>query len=414
MHKQRQSYRLGAGVCALAGLVVAVLLTLGATSVEGTDIYTESDLESMSSSGTHTQMNDIVLNPATWDPHTAAFTGTFDGNGFTISGLNESTGGQPRGGIFNDLRGTVKNLTLTGSFSGQWRIGGLAGDGIGATVSNCTFDIAVSSSGERAGIVIGNSSSSAKLIDVTASGSVSCSGAGEIGGLIGYMSGGSITECRSSAIVIGTASACDNVGGLVGYQTGGTIQRSYCTGAVSGQNEYNGGLVGYLTGSGIIKDSYSTANVTNSVSSAYWTGGLVGRSISGTTITNCYASGDVYCVGHANAGGLVGDNYATLNNSFSVGDISYQWDNYLGGSIAYNRLAVGNVWWTNNVAVGAEGTTTGITKGSGYSQFHSSANAPLSSWDFATVWVEVPGDYPQLQAFAGAAAPPEGMKVLVR
>ena len=83
-------------------------------------------------------VNDIDLNPG-WDasvtiggtvqfpmipavtwPNIAAFNGTLDGNGYTISGIYTSknaTGNTGAyGGLFNALTGTIKNLKITNSF----------------------------------------------------------------------------------------------------------------------------------------------------------------------------------------------------------------------------------------------------------------------------------------------------------
>lgn len=396
-----------------AGLVVSLIL-MGQPARAQTAINNESDLQNMTSSGNYIMTTDIALS-GSWTPHTFAFTGTLDGGGYTISGLNEATGGQPRGGIFNDLRGTVKNLTLTGTFSGQWQVGALAGYVSNATVSNCTFDITASSSGEKAGIVVGDAYG-VTLIEVTVSGSIACNGAAQVGALIGRMTGGSITECRSSANVLDTSAGGNSIGGLVGWQNGGTIQRSFCSGAVSSGKGYLGGLVGYLAGSGTIRDSYATGNVTNTVLSSLQTGGLVGKSTSGSTIDRCYASGDIHCVGTGWAGGLVGDNYSTLDDSFSVGEVTYQWVGYVGGSIGYERAATANnTWWYNSNASGVGGgNSSGFTKASAASDFYDDANEPLASWDFATVWVEEPGDYPQLQAFADAPVGASGTMVTIK
>ena len=80
------------------------------------------------------------------------------------------------------------------------------------------------------------------------------------------------------------------VGGLVGFNSGGTITNSYATGSVAGFFRV-GGLVGF--NSGTITNSYATSAVTGSGGiSSNDIGGLVGIN-NGGTITNSYATGDV-------------------------------------------------------------------------------------------------------------------------
>lgn len=81
------------------------------------------------------------------------FSGTFDGNGHTISGNIDNMGERYQSstdvGLFAHLGsgGTVKNLKVTGSVSGSRRadnIGGIVGQNSGGTVTNCTFSGSVS------------------------------------------------------------------------------------------------------------------------------------------------------------------------------------------------------------------------------------------------------------------------------
>jgi len=167
---------------------------------------------------------------------------------------------------------------------------------------------------------------------------------------------------------------------------------------------------------GTLRDSYSSGGVTNARSSADQTGGLVGETGASVTISDCYYSGDIHCVGTATAGGLVGDNYGDMDDCFTVSEITYQWIQYRGGCLAIERDGTeANTWWYSSIdnATGY-GSSAGMTKATAESDFHDSGNAPLSSWDFTDVWVEVDGDFPQLQAFAAAAAAPEGVKILLR
>ena len=87
-----------------------------------------------------------------------------------------------------------------------------------------------------------------------------------VGGLVGYNSGGGITQSYSAGTV--GADAC--VGGLAGRNKG-DISTSYSSATVRGER-YVGGLVGYSDSEGNIAMSYSTGRVSGNSG----VGGLVG------------------------------------------------------------------------------------------------------------------------------------------
>jgi hypothetical protein len=114
------------------------------------------------------------------------FTGTFDGGGFTISGLTINRPATGYQGLFGYTHGAVlQNIRLAGM---QLQAGSYSG------------------------------------------------------GLAGYTNGGFVENVSVSARMISTG---DYIGGLVGYHNGGQIRHSYSTGAVQG-GQYVGGLVGYI------------------------------------------------------------------------------------------------------------------------------------------------------------------------
>ena len=122
---------------------------------------------------------------------TNKFTSSFDGNGVTIKNLNLS--GTTNTGAFGYASGgwthTIENIRIDNSSSfassGNY-LGSLAGYAEGITITNCHNDGAT----------------------VTASGTAT-----EVGGLIGYMLSGTISDCSSNANVSGYT----DVGGLMGH-----------------------------------------------------------------------------------------------------------------------------------------------------------------------------------------------------
>lgn len=214
--------------------------------------------------------DDVDLAGRAWTPigtDMAPFDGVFDGQGFTVHGL-ESAVAAPYVGLFGSLDGVVKNLTVAG---------------VNLTV------------GDYSGALVGYQGTGAQILDCHSSGTLTCSGCVHIGGLVGQ-SHGDITDSDSSVVMLGAGYA---VGGLVGHAYAGTIRRCFATGAVTG----TGGAVGGLIGRSEIDvfDAYATG-ATDSGGAAQ-AGGLVGELISGT-LTRCHATGRV--TGGAQLGGLMG------------------------------------------------------------------------------------------------------------
>jgi filamentous hemagglutinin family protein len=197
----------------------------------------------------------------------ALFGGTFTGLGHTISGLTvNDTGGGLEVGLFG------------GQTGGEIRDVGLVGGSVTAPGAADVGDLV----GYQSGGLIS---------DVYVTGAVS--GTGVVGDLVGQQYGGSIAGAYATGAVSGTAV----VGGLVGEQDGGSITDAYATGAVTG-SEYVGGLLGYMI-TGSITDAYATG----AVSGGEYVGGLLGLMITGS-ITDADATGAVS--GNSGVGGLVG------------------------------------------------------------------------------------------------------------
>ncbi|MDR3013192.1 MAG: DUF3244 domain-containing protein [Chitinispirillales bacterium] len=170
------------------------------------------------------------------------FTGTFDGQGYSITGLYINRPQLGHVGLFGHIdRGAwVRNLgVLADVVSGSFAVGALAGGNDG-TITNC-----YSAGSVRAGRTESN-----------------------VGGLVG-VNGGTVNRSYSVASVFGQ----ENVGGLAGLLvsvTQGAINDSYAGGMVSGVSKV-GGLAGYVFG-GQITNSYAFGWI-NGVSR---TGGLIG------------------------------------------------------------------------------------------------------------------------------------------
>ncbi|MFG1375217.1 YDG domain-containing protein, partial [Xanthobacter oligotrophicus] len=193
------------------------------------------------------------------------------------------------------ITGSHATGDVTGSSSGSGA-GGLIGT---ATAGNYDSTKLLISDSYATGDVSGNVSAgglmgagAATIRDVYATGNVSLtingSPSGQAGGIIGSLSGGSITNAYATGNVSGTAaSGSMYLGGLAGY-SGGVIMNSRATGDVTGPSMTTGGLVGWNNNSGVVSYSTATGTVTaNGVNAD----GLIGRNSStGATTGNTYSS----------------------------------------------------------------------------------------------------------------------------
>ena len=201
------------------------------------------------------------------------FAGSFDGQGFEIRDLFIDREGEDNVGLFSFVETgavIVGVAVVDADVTGHEYVGGLVGHIHDGSLSNC----------HSTGSVAGDT---------------------HVGGLAGE-SGGIVSNTYSTASVSGSF----EVGGLIG-QNHGTVSKSYSTGMVTG-DEYVGGLVGW-NHEGTVRNSYSSAGV-DGVSLV---GGLVGHNRA--SVSNCYSTGKV--TGLEYVGGLMGRNYqGTVSNSF--------------------------------------------------------------------------------------------------
>ncbi len=265
------------------------------------------------------------------------FTGTYDGDGKSITGLTQVTTSS-YSGIFGYIGdgGTVKNVTvingtITQNGSNTSFTGGITGYNLG-TIDNCSFS----------GNVNGNTTN-----DV-------------IGGIAGR-NNGTVINSRSTATVSGRI--C--IGGIVGENTG-KIENSYNTGNVSGTNQI-GGIAGALSGSSsYIKNSYNTGNVTATDSTSN-VGGIAGNCTTGSLVEYCYNSGTVS--GAQYVGGIVGTGGSTVTVQYCI-SLSTRVITTTNSTYAGRISGIQGVTMTGNKArsdllLGPSTQTTPVTTGTG-------------------------------------------------
>ncbi len=248
-----------------------------------------------------------------FDPNVSAgyiaYGAIFEGNEHTISDLYINNPSGSRVGLFGYIasNAVIRNLNLSSvDVTGGSYVGGLVGFSSGGTISNVIVS----------GTVTGNE---------------------YVGGLVGENDGGEVTNSFSSGSVTGTAENERYIGGLVGSNVyGGEVSNSSSDATVTGYDRV-GGLVGF--NNAIITDSSSSGAVTGEGS----VGGLVGyhygyHSKGSGSVTKSSSSGTV--TGDDNVGGLVGYNNGPVTNSSSSGAVTG--DDNVGGLSGYNDGPVTN------------------------------------------------------------------------
>lgn len=208
--------------------------------------------------------------------------GTFNGNGYTVSGLKDSSGNGTYHGLFGYISstGTVKNISVDGE-----------------VISNESSGYAGGVAGYNEGTII----SSISAVEV--------SGKKYIGGVAGY-NAGNIEKCinRGTIEAISSYSYVGGIGGIVGYNTG-VIEYSVNCGNVINTGKYGyytGGIVGRASGNMNISFSYNTATV----SGYNIVGGIIGGGEGSGKIEYVYSLGTVTCgysSSYAKKGGIAGN-----------------------------------------------------------------------------------------------------------
>ncbi len=289
----------------------------------------------------------------------------FDGAGFTISGITvNQSGTQYTGGLFTRTNGDyIRNVTLNNlTVAGGKVTGGVVGEATNTTISN-----------------------------VKITGTSSVTGTGQnVGGFIGTMKGGSVTDSYNLAAVTGT----NYVGGIAGYtQNSAKITNVYnggnITGSNSGKAQGIGGIVGQLYDNSTVTDALNSGTITTDNKNAGGIAGSIGSKSTSDTSTASYVLnlGKVVSTGGNQMGSVAGYNYGTIDHAYSIqtGDTGDT------GSMTFYAITCNNGTYgkVTNSAYYADtgswynGVTSGITKLSSSDIYSASTYADLlkdSNW----------------------------------
>ena len=220
---------------------------------------------------------DLDLNNQAWTPigrSGSAFSGTFDGNGMTLSNLYVENTESEFTGLFGMLNtGTVKNLNVhNASVKGLSSVGVIAG-GYTGKIENCHV-----------------------------TGLIQVEGSYKVGGIIGYAYA-TVTDSSvagdEGSYVRGTYLEADlegdNVGGVIGFVGEGSKTYSGLSASISVEGTRKvGGVIGYLSADVSAEGLSYTGSVSTNATGEYllenasriMVGGLVGEYAANTSLTN--------------------------------------------------------------------------------------------------------------------------------
>lgn len=209
------------------------------------------------------------------------FTGTFDGKGYKITGLNTTLFGTISGGTVKNL--ILENVAITKRYNAQPNDNG-------------------------AGVLADKLEKQAKVEGVHVSGTLKNEGSRQLmGGLVGRMDHATVEQCSVNLEISGSY---NTVGGLIGQMSN-----------VQGQNFVN-----------IVKNSYAVGSIKGNKTNGAL-GGLIGwhNNKNGTMVENCYTAMtmniDNLGSGGMEPGGFLGKTGDSDANSILLHNISYSTGN---------------------------------------------------------------------------------------
>ena len=271
------------------------------------------------------------------------YRGTFDGNGATIK-LTMAISGGYQVGFFNtlDAGGVIKNVTIDGTVSGNYDVGGVCGRN-GGTIIDCNNKADVSGKNDRVGGIAGSCMDGGKLIAFkTMSNSGQIEAGSRVGGIVGYCSKASI-EGDGELLNTGMVHSRDvYAGGIIGKAETKTSVKiagaAKNTADINGSG-YAGGIIGQMTSSDLLQiQAGSILNAGSIYCSGEHAGGIVGAYDGNIEITA--ATGDIQNTGYVQGtkciGGFVGATYmgtiTAAGNMINTGEVNAS-DIYIGGII---------------------------------------------------------------------------------
>ena len=211
--------------------------------------------------------NDIAFDGVSVNNFTPinGFAGTFDGQGYSISGIKVvfTTSSQGGAALFSrvDSEGIIQNVTVKNSTFQANSSYGIAAAGIAAssygTINNCIVmatEINTTKYTCPTGGIVGYNSG--KVINCYSNNANKIfSAEAAVGGIVGD-NRGYISNCVNLSPVSNNSTWYYGIGGIAGESQNGTIENCYNTGTITSNITYQGGIVGNVE-SGIVSNCYA-------------------------------------------------------------------------------------------------------------------------------------------------------------
>ena len=262
----------------------------------------------------------LDLNGNEWTPigqkNGNKFKGTFDGQGYTVTGLKIS---EKKAAAFDGYvaffgatdSATIKNLTVAGSVTGN-DAAGIVGKGVNTTLENCHNKATITATVKAAGIVA--SLDKGTLKNCTNSGAITTTGTNPAAGIVAWCNpGATIVDCQNSGAVTVTGSGDSSQAGGICGNLGNNSTVTNCSNSGKISASLAGGVAGRAKGAAGKAAQIVSFTNTGEIVASNFAGGVVGDAQNGVTAESCTIKGTVF--GTNAAGGIFG---TTQGNSQSA------------------------------------------------------------------------------------------------
>lgn len=255
MKKSMSSIIIALALC--LSLLPSVTPAAGAADAGMIEISTAAELKAFAQrvNNGETNLNAIltadVYCSGAWTTIGGNFSGIFDGNGHTVSWMNQSSGG-----LFGtvDTGAEVRNLCVNGNIYVNTNSAGAIARENKGLIENCGNIGVLGGYWSNVGGIAGNNESTGTIRNCYNAGYIDNNG-GTTGGITADNRGGTIENCYNTGTVIG-ASVC---GGIAGQNNNnaGTIKNCYNMGPVTGASGTTNDIAGLNSANSVENCYYS-------------------------------------------------------------------------------------------------------------------------------------------------------------
>ncbi len=293
------------------------------------------------------------------------------------------------GGIAGSVSGEISHCQNSGNLNGGSRLGGICG----WSTANISFSTNTGSLNPLRlnvlyiGGITGQLGGMKHISFCANEGNIYYYSPVYVGGISGMNDSGNIRYCKNEGLIKGSSALESKIGGIAGENCNeAIIKRSYNTGIVTDSIGYTGG------------NSYNFRRL----------GGICGENKSSSIIEDCFNSGDlssIYNWGKSYFGAIVGENnyYSFISNTYNIGIVTSNLDSTTF-VFRNEESAVKNSFWNTDIShiipyffnntgnvVNVHGLTT--------TQMKDVSNYTAAGWDFQNIWQidpEINEGYPYL------------------